>query len=100
MERDCKFKATKPNNAFITFENLYIRSNSDKWIIDILATEQVPGNKDCLIGYKELVKPRSIIIDDGKVIKWVGVGTVKLQVWDGKMWRDTSLSNVMYMSWK
>ncbi|CAI5714033.1 unnamed protein product [Peronospora farinosa] len=83
MKRDCPdFKGPGKNEEDAVFASGESRSSG--WLIDSGATAHMTPHREDLFDYKNLVTSIEVTIADGKKIRVVGTGSVRLTGIDGK----------------
>lgn len=104
FKKDCYFRnadvnKNKGSNALCVIEKVINEQsqNISKWLVDSGASEHMSFERTLFIDYRELSKPKEILLGDGRIINAIGTGNMQLKAYNGQKWIDTSLSNVLFV---
>lgn len=64
--------------------------NETDWCMDSGASEHMCNNLNLFEQYDEVADRRKVKIGNGAFLKICGVGTIKLDAWNGQEWRKTT----------
>lgn len=74
-----------------------IDSSSDgKWLIDSGASEHISKDQSLFTNYK-VVSNRHVIVGDGRCLPVSGIGDIKLKLFDGKNYVNSTLYDVLHV---
>ena len=112
MKRDCpKLKLKKKEqkkkqksdseeedkaSGYVSAMSAYSINLEDGWIADSGAFAHITSRREWFSSFREVVgKP--IKVGGGRLVHSVGVGTIKVQGFNGKVWKEQVLNNVQYV---
>lgn len=73
------------------------RDCNDLWYQDCAATQHMTSHRKWLTNLAEFEEPTMVMIGDATKLKGIGTGDVKLEAFDGKVWYQIILKNVLYV---
>lgn len=99
-----KSKGQDSTNAFVSSteedleEEAYAgASSSNSWILDSGASEHMCHERSSFSNFSDTSAQRKVRIGDGSMLDVLGTGTISVQAWNGQMWIDTTINNVLFV---
>ena len=74
----------------------YVATSSDQWLGDSGASSHITSHREWFTSFKE-TSPYPLHVGGGKVLYGRGIGTIMVEVFNGKSWSRSNLLDVRYV---
>ena len=95
-ERSGTSQEEDSSNCSLVSDQAYVATTNDEWLGDSGASSHITSHREWFTTFKE-TSPYPLHVGGGKVLYGRGIGTIMVEIFDGKSWSRSNLFDVRYV---